>query len=62
MLLVVEDVHWIDASSEAWLATVVAGLAHQPLLLLVTYRPGYQPPWLGQSYATQLALPYLPAA
>jgi class 3 adenylate cyclase/DNA-binding winged helix-turn-helix (wHTH) protein/tetratricopeptide (TPR) repeat protein len=60
MLLVVEDVHWIDASSEAWLATVVAGLAHQPLLLLVTYRPGYQPPWLGQSYATQLALPYLP--
>ena len=58
LLLVVEDVHWIDASSEAWLATVVAGLAHQPLLLLVTYRPGYQPSWLGQSYATQLALPF----
>jgi class 3 adenylate cyclase/tetratricopeptide (TPR) repeat protein len=61
LLLIVEDVHWIDASSEAWLATVVAGLAHQPLLLLVTYRPGYQPSWLGQSYATQLALPHLPA-
>jgi class 3 adenylate cyclase/tetratricopeptide (TPR) repeat protein len=61
LLLVVEDVHWIDASSEAWLGTVVAGLAHQPMLLLVTYRPGYQPPWLGQSYVTQLALPSLPA-
>jgi class 3 adenylate cyclase/predicted ATPase len=61
LLLVVEDVHWIDASSEAWLATVVAGLAHQPMLLLVTYRPGYQPSWLGQSYVTQLALPSLPA-
>jgi class 3 adenylate cyclase/tetratricopeptide (TPR) repeat protein len=61
LLLVVEDVHWIDASSEAWLATVVAGLAHQPMLLLVTYRPGYQPSCLGQSYVTQLALPSLPA-
>jgi len=61
LLLVVEDVHWIDPTSEAWLASVVAGLAQRPTLLLVTYRPGYQPPWLGQSYATQLALPYLPA-
>ena len=61
LLLVVEDVHWIDPTSEAWLASVVAGLAQRPMLLLVTYRPGYQPPWLGQSYVTQLALPYLPA-
>jgi predicted ATPase len=61
LLLAVEDVHWIDATSEAWLATVVAGLAHRPMLLLVTYRPGYQPSWLGQSYVTQLALPPLPA-
>jgi class 3 adenylate cyclase/tetratricopeptide (TPR) repeat protein len=61
LLLVVEDVHWIDPTSEAWLASVVAGLAQRPMLLLVTYRPGYQPPWLGQSDVTQLALPYLPA-
>jgi class 3 adenylate cyclase/predicted ATPase len=61
LLLVVEDMHWIDATSDAWLATVVAGLAHRPMLLLVTYRPGYQPSWLGQSYVTQLALPSLPA-
>jgi class 3 adenylate cyclase/tetratricopeptide (TPR) repeat protein len=60
LLLVVEDLHWIDPTSEAWLASVVAGLAQRPVLLLVTYRPGYRPPWLGQSYATQLALPYLP--
>jgi predicted ATPase len=60
LLLVVEDVHWIDPTSEAWLTSVVAGLAQRPMLLLVTYRPGYQPPWLGQSYVTQLALPYLP--
>jgi tetratricopeptide (TPR) repeat protein len=59
LVLAVEDVHWIDATSEAWLATLVARLAGTPLLLLVTYRPGYQPPWLGQSHATQVALPRL---
>ena len=51
--------HWIDATSEAWLATLVERLAGTPLLVLVTYRPGYQPPWLGQSSATQVALPRL---
>ncbi|HXH12715.1 MAG TPA: AAA family ATPase, partial [Alphaproteobacteria bacterium] len=61
LLLVVEDMHWIDPTSEAWLASVVAGLAQRPMLLLVTHRPGYRPPWLGQSSVTQLALPYLPA-
>ena len=59
LVLAVEDGHWIDATSEAWLATLVERLAGTPLLLLVTYRPGYQPPWLGQSSATQVALPRL---
>ena len=34
-------------------------LASVPLLLLVTFRPGYRPPWMEKSYATQLALPRL---
>ena len=59
LVLAVEDGHWIDATSAAWLATLVERLAGTPLLLLVTYRPGYQPPWLGQSSATQVALPRL---
>ena len=59
LVLAVEDGHWIDATSQAWLATLVERLAGTPLLLLVTYRPGYQPPWLGQSSATQVALPRL---
>jgi tetratricopeptide (TPR) repeat protein len=52
----VENVHWIDPTSEEWLASLVERLTGVPLLLLVTYRPGYRPPWLAHSTATQLAL------
>jgi predicted ATPase len=58
-VVVIENLHWSDATSEEWLTSLVERLAGVPLLLLVTYRPGYQPPWLTQSYATQIALPRL---
>src|SRR5439155_16814564 len=45
LVLVVEDVHWIDPSSEAWLTALVARLAGTAVLLLLTQRPGYQAPW-----------------
>ena len=56
LVIAVEDLQWIDATSEAWLTALVDQLAGAPLLLLATYRPGYRPPWLDKSYATQLAL------
>ncbi len=56
LVLEIEDLHWIDPSSEACLAGLVDQLAGLPILLLVTYRPGYQSPWLDRSYATQVAL------
>jgi class 3 adenylate cyclase/tetratricopeptide (TPR) repeat protein len=52
----IEDLHWIDKTSEDYLATLVESLAGAAILLLITYRPGYRPPWLDKSYATQLAL------
>jgi tetratricopeptide (TPR) repeat protein len=52
----VEDLHWIDQTSEAYLAALVESMAGARILLLTTYRPGYRPPWLGKSYAAQLAL------
>ena len=61
LLVVVENLHWIDPTSEAYLAEVVERLPSVPLLLLVTFRPGYRPPWMEKSYATQLALPQLGA-
>jgi len=56
LVLVLEDLHWIDRTSEEFLAGFVDELTASPLLLLTTYRPGYAPPWAGKSYATQLAL------
>jgi class 3 adenylate cyclase/tetratricopeptide (TPR) repeat protein len=59
LILVVEDLHWIDATSEAWLVSLVDRMANAPILLLTTYRPGYRPCWMDKSYATQIALPRL---
>jgi DNA-binding winged helix-turn-helix (wHTH) protein/class 3 adenylate cyclase/tetratricopeptide (TPR) repeat protein len=59
LLLVVENLHWIDPTSEAYLTSLVEHLAGVPLLLLTTYRPGYHPPRMDKSYATQLTLPRL---
>jgi class 3 adenylate cyclase len=59
LVLAVENAHWIDATSEAWLTTLAERLPSAAILLLVTYRPGYHPSWLGQSAATQMALPRL---
>jgi predicted ATPase/DNA-binding winged helix-turn-helix (wHTH) protein len=56
LILEIEDLHWIDATSEAWLAAFGAYLGTAPILVLGTYRPGYRPSWLDASYATQLAL------
>lgn len=50
-----------DATSEEWLTSLVERLAGAALLVLVTYRPGYQPSWLARSYATQMALSPLQA-
>jgi predicted ATPase len=60
LILVVENIHWIDATSEEYLAAFVERLPGAAVLLLVTTRPGYRPPWLDKSYAAQLALRPLP--
>lgn len=56
LILAIEDVHWIDATSVDCLVAFVEQLAGAALLLLTTQRPGYQPPWMAASCATQLAL------
>jgi predicted ATPase len=56
LVLEVENLHWIDPSSEEVLGALVEQLVGARILLLLTYRPGYRPPWIDKSYATQLAL------
>ncbi|MBI2205205.1 MAG: sigma 54-interacting transcriptional regulator [Candidatus Rokubacteria bacterium] len=61
VVLLVEDLHWVDHMSEACLASLVEALDTSAVLLVVTYRSGYAPPWLGRPNASQLTLsPLLP--
>jgi len=57
LVLAVENLHWVDATSEEWLSGLVDHLSETAILLLTTYRPGYWPPWSAQSVVTQMALP-----
>ena len=60
LLLVFEDLHWIDAETQALLDTLVESLPTARLLLLVNYRPEYQHGWGSKTYYTQLRLDPLP--
>jgi class 3 adenylate cyclase/tetratricopeptide (TPR) repeat protein len=62
LLLVFEDLHWIDSETQALLDHLVERLAAAPLLLLVNYRPEYQHGWGSKTYYTQLRLDPLPPA
>jgi tetratricopeptide (TPR) repeat protein len=62
LLLVFEDLHWIDSETQALLDTLIASLPTVPLLLLVNYRPEYQHGWGSKTYYTQLRLDPLPPA
>ena len=59
LVVVVEDLHWIDTTSEEYLVQLVAGLTGMPLLLLTTSRPGYDLPWADQPYSAQVGLDLL---
>jgi predicted ATPase len=60
LLLIIEDLHWIDAETQAWLDGLVDGLPAARLLLVVTYRPEYQHAWGSRTYYTQLRVDPLP--
>jgi class 3 adenylate cyclase/tetratricopeptide (TPR) repeat protein len=56
LVLVVEDLHWIDRTSEDYLSFLVESLAGVRVLLLTTHRPGYAVRWADKTHYTQLAL------
>jgi class 3 adenylate cyclase len=56
VLLIFEDLHWIDSETQALLDNLVDSIGSARVLLLVNYRPGYQHGWSGKSYYTQLRL------
>jgi class 3 adenylate cyclase len=62
LLLVFEDMHWVDAETQAVLDTLVEGLPTAAVLLAVNYRPEYRHGWSGKTYYRQLRVDPLPPA
>src|SRR5262249_12476213 len=56
VLMVFEDAHWIDPTSRELLDLTIDRVRRRPVLLTITFRPEFQPPWVGRSHVTSLAL------
>jgi predicted ATPase len=56
VLMIFEDVHWVDPTSLEALGRIADRLKTLGVLLIVTYRPEFEPPWIGRSYVTVFSL------
>jgi predicted ATPase len=56
VLALYEDVHWIDPSTLELLSLVIERIQRLPVLVLITFRPEFQPPWIGQAHLTTLTM------
>jgi predicted ATPase len=54
--MIFEDAHWTDPTSLETFGRVVDRVRSLPVLLIVTFRPEFEPPWIGQSYVTALTI------
>ena len=65
LLMIVEDVHWIDPTSQELLDALVSRLPALPILLVITYRPQppqeYTPSWIESAHVTRMTLTGLAA-
>jgi class 3 adenylate cyclase/predicted ATPase len=60
VLLVMEDLHWVDPTTLEWLSLLVDQGPTARILALFTFRPDFSPPWTGRSHLTLVTLPRLP--
>jgi predicted ATPase len=60
VLMVFEDAHWIDPTTQELLDRLIDRTPSLRVLLIVTYRPEFTPPWLGRPQVTLLSLNRLP--
>ncbi len=56
VLMVFEDIHWMDPTSRELLDRTIAVVESLPVLLIATFRPEFQPPWTGQAHVGVVAL------
>ena len=56
LLIIVEDAHWLDATTIEYIDRVLERLQHSPAMVVVTYRPDFVPPWMQHSNVGLLSL------
>ena len=56
VLMLLEDAHWVDPTTQELFELTVSRLVQHRVLLVITYRPEYSAPWVGQSNVTSLTL------
>src|SRR5262249_14551418 len=56
VLVIFEDLHWVDPTSRELLDLAVERIERLPVLLIATFRPEFTAPWTGQSYVTAVTL------
>jgi class 3 adenylate cyclase len=56
ILMFLEDAHWIDPTTLDLTNRVVEQVRHLPMLLVITFRPEFSPPWTGRPHATSLSV------
>jgi class 3 adenylate cyclase/tetratricopeptide (TPR) repeat protein len=56
LVMVLEDLHWVNKTSEELFGFLAENAPDARILMLATYRPGYRPPWIDKSYAGQAPL------
>jgi predicted ATPase len=60
VLMVFEDAHWSDPTSLELFGSIVEKIPTLRVLLIVTFRPEFEPPWIGRPYVTALTINRLP--
>jgi predicted ATPase len=56
ILMFLEDAHWIDPTTLDLTNRIVERVRHLPILLVITFRPEFSPPWAGRGHVTSLSL------
>ncbi len=56
LMILVEDAHWMDPTTQELISLAIATIQNEPVLIVITYRPTFQHPWGGLPHATTLRL------
>jgi len=56
LFILFEDMHWIDPTTQEVVDDLISKIERKPILLVLTHRPQFRPPWTGQANVTSLSL------